>query len=229
MDLHTDIQYLKGVGEKRAKLLARLGVHTVEDLLHFYPRAYEDWSKVVPIGQAQIGEVCCVRAIVDHKPIGVRIRKGMTVYKTDVTDGRDRMTIVIYNNAYLADRLESGDVVRNGQRPQGDPVRAAGAPRPLRPAAEKFIPHRILRHLDLDGAVCRLQAVHDHIPVRGRGMACQVPRRRHRDLPDAAQMQVRRAHVRVVQDGFDIRKRINVKGHRKNLHVCCLTQRLNRI
>ena len=108
MDLQTDVQYLKGVGERRAALLAKLGVHTVEDLLHFYPRAYEDWSKIVPIADAPIGEVCCVRGIVDHKPVGVRVRKGMTVYKTDVTDGKGRMQITIFNNQYLADRLEDG-------------------------------------------------------------------------------------------------------------------------
>jgi ATP-dependent DNA helicase RecG len=35
MELKTDIQYLKGVGEKRAQLLRKLGVYTVDDLLHF--------------------------------------------------------------------------------------------------------------------------------------------------------------------------------------------------
>ncbi len=40
-----DIQYLKGVGEKRAKLFAKIGAPTVGDLLRLYPRAYEDWSQ----------------------------------------------------------------------------------------------------------------------------------------------------------------------------------------
>ena len=108
MDLNTDIQYLKGVGEKRAKLLKKLGVQTVGDLLHFYPRAYEDWSRVVSIADAPIGEVCCVRAIVDRKPIGARIRQGLTIFKTDVTDGQSIMQITIFNNKYLAEKLEAG-------------------------------------------------------------------------------------------------------------------------
>ena len=37
--LHTDIRYLKGVGEKRAELFQRLGVDSIDALLHFYPRA----------------------------------------------------------------------------------------------------------------------------------------------------------------------------------------------
>ena len=35
--LHTDIRYLKGVGEKRAELFQRLGVDSIDALLHFYP------------------------------------------------------------------------------------------------------------------------------------------------------------------------------------------------
>ena len=44
MDRTTNIQYLKGVGEKRAKLLGKLGIFTVGDLLRYYPREYKDWS-----------------------------------------------------------------------------------------------------------------------------------------------------------------------------------------
>ena len=109
MELKTDIQYLKGVGEKRAQLLRKLGVQTVGDLLHFYPRAYEDWSQIVSIDDARIGEVCCVRAIVDRKPVGARIRQGLTLYKTDVTDGKSIMQITIFNNRYLAEKLEAGE------------------------------------------------------------------------------------------------------------------------
>ncbi|MBR5618461.1 MAG: ATP-dependent DNA helicase RecG, partial [Clostridia bacterium] len=109
MELKTDIQYLKGVGEKRAQLLRKLGVYTVGDLLHFYPRSYEDWSQIVSIEDARIGEICCVRAIVDRKPVGARIRQGLTLYKTDVTDGRSIMQITIFNNRFLADKLEAGE------------------------------------------------------------------------------------------------------------------------
>ena len=43
-----EIRYLKGVGEKRAALLEKLGIHSVEDLLEFYPRDYVDYSKPYP-------------------------------------------------------------------------------------------------------------------------------------------------------------------------------------
>ena len=79
--LHTDIRYLKGVGEKRVGLFQRLGVDSIDALLHFYPRAYEDWSKTVSIAGAPFGETCCVKAIVSRAPSKHLIRKGLTLYK----------------------------------------------------------------------------------------------------------------------------------------------------
>ena len=46
MTAFTDIQYLKGVGAKRAEVLKSKGIDTVGALLHFYPRKYLDWTKV---------------------------------------------------------------------------------------------------------------------------------------------------------------------------------------
>ncbi len=109
MDKNTNIQYLKGVGEKRAKILNKLGIFTVGDLLRFYPRDYMDWSRISAIASAPFDENCCVRAIVNHKPRGAKIRKGMTIYKTVATDGESLMNITIFNNKYAAESLEAGE------------------------------------------------------------------------------------------------------------------------
>ncbi len=109
MELNTDIKYLKGVGEKRARLLAKLGVLNVNALLRFYPRAYEDWSQITPIAKTPFGEPCCIKAIVDHKPSAHMVRKGMTIYKTDVTDGETLLHITIFNNKYAAEKLKEGE------------------------------------------------------------------------------------------------------------------------
>ena len=87
MDISTNIQFLKGVGEKRAKLLGRLGISTVGDLLRYYPREYTDWSRTTSIAAAPFNEPCCIRATVDHKPVGAKVSKAMTIYKTVATDG----------------------------------------------------------------------------------------------------------------------------------------------
>lgn len=109
MDKNTNIQYLKGVGEKRAKILNKLGIFTVGDLLRFYPRDYMDWSKISSIASAPFDSNCCIRAIVNHKPRGAKIRKGMTIYKTVATDGESLMNITIFNNKYAAESLEAGE------------------------------------------------------------------------------------------------------------------------
>ncbi len=108
MDRTTNIQYLKGVGEKRAKLLGKLGIFTVGDLLRFYPREYTDWSKVKSIADAPFDEPCCVKAVVDHTPKGAKISKSMTIYKTVATDGESLMNITIFNSKYTAESLEAG-------------------------------------------------------------------------------------------------------------------------
>lgn len=62
-----DIRYLKGVGEKRAAQLARLGIRTVDDLLGFYPRDYVDYSHPYPVAGAPYDVKCVVRATVYGK------------------------------------------------------------------------------------------------------------------------------------------------------------------
>lgn len=74
MEIHMDtpVQFLKGVGERRAAQFARLGVTTAGTLLRHYPRQYEDWTAIVPIASAPVGEPCCIRATAmrRHRSIG---------------------------------------------------------------------------------------------------------------------------------------------------------------
>ena len=65
--LSTNIQYLKGVGEKRARLYARLGITTIGDLLDHYPRDYIDFSHPSSITGAPYDRPCAVRAKVAAK------------------------------------------------------------------------------------------------------------------------------------------------------------------
>lgn len=104
----TSIKYVKGVGEARAKLFAKLGVETVSDLVHLYPRQYKDFSNIFSIADAPLGESCIIRAIVDHSPVEHRIRKGMTLYKTVATDGHDIVHLTFFNNPYITKTLQEG-------------------------------------------------------------------------------------------------------------------------
>ena len=108
MELNASIKYLKGVGEKRAQLLGKLGIFTLWDLLTFYPRAYEDWSSIVSIKDAPRDETVCIRAFVGTLCREHRIRKGMTLYKTEISDGESVLDVTFFNNKYAAQKLEQG-------------------------------------------------------------------------------------------------------------------------
>lgn len=104
-----EIQELKGVGEKRAKLFQKLGVPTVGALLRFYPRNYEDWSCPLPIDRAPLQEVCTVRGTVVSRVSETRIRQGMVIYRTIVTDGVRDLTVTFFNNPYVKNLLLEGN------------------------------------------------------------------------------------------------------------------------
>lgn len=103
-----DITKLKGVGEKRAALYRKLGAPTVGDLLRMYPRTYEDWSRQVPIQEALPGEISIIKAMVLKKPTEQRIRGGMLLYKTTVTDGETDLSLTFFNNKYIPSLLKEG-------------------------------------------------------------------------------------------------------------------------
>ena len=102
----TNVKYLKGVGEKRAAMLKRLGVVTVRDLLSLYPRAYEDWRRVVSIAEAVPDDAVCIRAVAAKDCTTHMIRKGLTLYKTEITDGEYIVDVTFFNNKYAAAKIE---------------------------------------------------------------------------------------------------------------------------
>lgn len=108
MKLDANVKFLKGVGEKRAAYLNRLGIDTLGDLLTFYPRIYEDWSKITPIKDAETNETVCIRAVALAPCRERRIRKGTTLYKTEITDGESLLDLTFFNSKYAAAKIERG-------------------------------------------------------------------------------------------------------------------------
>lgn len=103
--LERDIQYLKGVGDKRARLFHKLGIFVVGDLVRYYPRTYEDWSVTTPAAQAPEGTTICVQATMVTPMRTHLIRKGMTLYKADFTDGETLIHVTLFNTKFLAEKL----------------------------------------------------------------------------------------------------------------------------
>ena len=109
VNLDSRIQYLKGVGEARAKVFAKQNIYSVSDLLRNYPRTYEDWNFVTPMRDAQINESVCLKAVVAEPPSVVTIKGGKILVKTSIADGTDYMPIVFFNNKYVKDQLKENE------------------------------------------------------------------------------------------------------------------------
>ena len=104
----TRIKFLKGVGEKRAEQFMALGVSTVDALLRFYPRAYEDWSSPIPIEGAEWEDRCCIKATVGSEVKRHKAKSGVMVFECEVFDDTAAVHIIIFNNKYAAAKLVPG-------------------------------------------------------------------------------------------------------------------------
>lgn len=106
LDLNSSIQYIKGVGEKKAGLFHKLGIFSVRDLIEHYPRTYEDRSDKKTVLQCESGSVACIEATMISQVKEHFVRKGMTLYKCDFTDGHTVIHVTLFNNKYLAAALK---------------------------------------------------------------------------------------------------------------------------
>ena len=108
IDLKQSVQYIKGVGPQRAALLQKLNIYTLEDLITYFPRDYEDRSKPKKISQLVDGEEALIEAIAISKISEVRIRKNMVIEKLIVRDETGSCVISWFNQKYLKGKFEIG-------------------------------------------------------------------------------------------------------------------------
>ena len=106
--LENEVQFIKGVGPTRAQLLQKLGIYTLEDLITYYPRDYEDRSKPKMIASLQDGEETLIEAMVVSKMNEQRIRKNMTIYKLIVRDETGTCILTWFNQKYLKNKFVLG-------------------------------------------------------------------------------------------------------------------------
>ena len=107
--LDADIQYLKGVGPKRALKLHKLNIFTVEELLNYFPVKYEDRRAV-----KNINEICdqgkyLLKVRIFEKPKHSRIKKNMSIIKAICKDDTGFITLTFFNQDFLIDKLIVGE------------------------------------------------------------------------------------------------------------------------
>lgn len=107
MNLATSLEKIKGVGPKAAEQFAAAGLHSIGDLLRFFPRAYEDFSHATSIADVAPGKITvkarCEK--VETRPV----RRGMKVTTATLVDDTGKIQAVWFNQPYRAAQLKSGE------------------------------------------------------------------------------------------------------------------------
>ena len=114
--LTDSIQYVKGVGPRRAELFKRLNINTVEDALTHLPRRYEDRGNLRKISQIKYGEIETISGIVKAAGINITTRKRMKIFELVVGDGTGIITAKWFNQPYMKNVFKIGQkVILNGK------------------------------------------------------------------------------------------------------------------
>lgn len=108
MELHDDIRSLKGIGPKKAEALARLNIRTLEDLIYFLPRDYEDRRNISKISGLTEGETAVIRAKVTLAVCDTLRRGRKQIFRLLVTDDTGSLEIVFFNAKYLKNTFRTG-------------------------------------------------------------------------------------------------------------------------
>ena len=137
--LNTDIRYIKGVGEARAKSLAKLGITDLRSLLSYFPRAYDDRRAYKKIADLIPGENACVCAVIAGELKLSRIRKGLDLIKLRAVDETGALELTYFNQSYLKNTFHTGDAYVFFGRAEGTPSR----PQMTNPLFEREGAHQI--------------------------------------------------------------------------------------
>ena len=109
VDLLKDVKYIKGVGPARVNLLNKLNIFTLEDLISYFPRGYEDRSIPKKIEDLIDGEEALIEVVCISRISEIRIRKNMVIYKLQVKDETGNCQITWFNQAYLKNKFKIGE------------------------------------------------------------------------------------------------------------------------
>ena len=122
-ELSTDVRYVKGVGEARAKSLAKLGISNLGELLSYFPRSYEDRRAVRRIAELADGETACVSAVVTSAPTLSRIRRGLELVRFRAADESAILELTYFNQSYLKNSFRVGESFIFYGKAEGTPQR----------------------------------------------------------------------------------------------------------
>ena len=180
VELDTSVQFLRGVGPRRAEAFARLGVRVAEDLLYHTPHRYLDATTVTPIGKASVGRDITVVGRVVSKAI-MPTRSRLRIFRAVLKDASGVVECAWPGQAFLDRTIKPGQLLLvtgpvkfyHGRQlaprefvilAEGDEdgdIEAEGLVLPVYPATEG-LSHRVIRRLvadHIDGLISQVQDV----------------------------------------------------------------------
>ena len=112
LNASTPIIELNGVGKIRASQLEKLGIHTVGDLIYYFPRAYEKRGDVRPLSEFDSERPSAYILTVSTEVKSAKIRQGLTLSKFRAFDESGSVEITFFNSPYIKDVFHIGSTFR---------------------------------------------------------------------------------------------------------------------
>jgi ATP-dependent DNA helicase RecG len=109
--LDTPLQYVKGVGPRRARDLERVGLRTIEDFLFRFPLRYENRAGLIPVARLKPGMTATVQAEVLSSGLRATRRPGFRIFELILKDGTGPVRAAFPNQAFLRDVFHPGQLV----------------------------------------------------------------------------------------------------------------------
>ncbi|RMH20666.1 MAG: ATP-dependent DNA helicase RecG, partial [Gemmatimonadetes bacterium] len=108
--LDRPVQFLKGVGPRRAEALSRMGIVTARDLLYHVPRRYDDATTVQPIASLDVGQDATAVGRVRSKGV-IPTRRGLRIFQAVLQDASGMITVAWPGQPWLDRKLREGDLL----------------------------------------------------------------------------------------------------------------------
>ena len=192
--LDTPVKFLKGIGERRAEQLERLGIRTARDLLWHLPHRYLDASTVTPLAKAEVGAGGGLRRAGSSPRASLPTRRGLRIFHAVLRDDSGVLECVWPGQAFLDRSIEVGQtllvsgpvrfyhgrqmaprefVILADAGSDDDEPLAAGKVLPVYPATEG-LSHKIIRAL-IDRHLDALIACSPRHPAGGAAPELELP------------------------------------------------------